>query len=283
MEKSLYETLPLTKINDDLYRLRCHNPGVMTGSGTNTYLVDGEAGFAVIDPGPAEAEHINNILMAVGGPGNITKILLTHMHADHSPAALPLAQLSKAPIYGMSPQDDPFQDQSCELDIIVEHDQIVDLGDVMIRCLHTPGHVANHVCYLLEASGIVITGDHIMQGSTVVIIPPYGNMKAYIESLQLILDYPVQQLAPGHGEMITDPVAEIQALVRHRLGREKKVVERLCEAAPISLQDLTPLVYDDVYAALHPVAELSLHAHLLKLVEDVKAICTNEQWFYLGE
>ena len=281
MHKQLFDQLPLVKITDDLYRLRCNNPGMMTGTGTNTYLVDGEAGFAIIDPGPNEPEHINNILQAVGGPSNITMILVTHMHPDHSPAAQPLAQLSQAPIYGKAAVEDPFQDATCMPDIIVEHDQILPLGDVSLRCLHTPGHVDNHVCYLLESSGIVMTGDHIMQGSTVVIIPPHGNMKAYIESLQLLLSYPVQQLAPGHGEMITTPIMEVDALIKHRLKRENKVIEKLLLASPILLEELTPLVYDDVDVSLHKVASLSLHAHLLKLLEEDRASCTDNQWFSL--
>ena len=280
MQKILFEQLPLIKITDDLYRLRCNNPGMMTCTGTNTYLVDGEAGFAIIDPGPNDPDHINNILLAVGGPGNITMILVTHMHPDHSPAALPLAKLSNAPVYGSSAVDDPFQDVTCQPDVIIEHNQILSLGDITIRCLHTPGHVDNHVCYMLEQGGIIITGDHIMQGSTVVIIPPHGKMKAYIESLQLLLDYPVKQLAPGHGEMITTPIDEIQGLVKHRLGREQKVIDKLSMASPISLAQLTPLVYDDVDVSLHQVAELSLHAHLLKLAEEDRAICTDEQWLW---
>ena len=280
MDQKLFDELPLTKITDDLYRLRCNNPGVMPGSGTNTYLVDGEAGFAIIDPGPCDPDHINNILLAVGSPGNITMILVTHMHPDHSPAASPLALLSKAPVYGLPPVEDPFQDATCNPDHIVSHDQVLSLGDVSIRCLHTPGHVDNHVCYMLEQGGIVMTGDHIMQGSTVVIIPPHGKMKAYIESLQLLLEYPVQQLAPGHGEMITKPEDEIMALVKHRHGREQKVIDKFSVAAPITLKALTPLVYDDVDASLHPVAELSLHAHLLKLAEEERASCIDDQWFW---
>ncbi len=279
MDQRLFETMPLSKITDDLYRLRCNNPGVMTGTGTNTYLVDGEAGFAVIDPGPHDAEHINNILEAVGGPGNISMILVTHMHPDHSPAAVPLAQLSKAKIYGRPPVEDPFQDASCQPDSIVEHDQILCLADVSIRCLLTPGHVDNHVCYLIEQGGIVVTGDHIMQGSTVVIIPPHGDMKAYLDSLSLILDYPVQQLAPGHGEMIDTPEQEITGLIQHRLGREKKVIKQLALHQGLSISALTPFVYDDVDAALHSVASLSLHAHLLKLEQEGLSFCTDEQWF----
>jgi glyoxylase-like metal-dependent hydrolase (beta-lactamase superfamily II) len=214
-------SLPV-QVGDSLYRITAPNPGPMTGNGTNTYLIRSGTQFAVVDPGPNDQQHIDAIIAAVGGPNNITMILVTHMHPDHSPAAQPLAQLSGASIYGWHTVEDDYQDNTCIPDSIVEHDQVIQLGDQHIRCLYTPGHVDNHVCYLLENEHIVMTGDHMMQGSTVVIIPPHGNMKKYIESLQLLTRYPVKQLAPGHGNMITTPLQEINSIIAHRLAREQK-------------------------------------------------------------
>lgn len=277
----LFEQFPLVQLTSSLYRLRAPNPGPMTGSGTNTYLVKSGNEFIVIDPGPNDTDHVNAILQIVDGPVNIIKILVTHMHPDHSPAAGPLTALSKAPVYGKPPVEDPFQDTTCDPDQVVEHNELICLGDISIRCVHTPGHVDNHVCYLLENDDVLMTGDHIMQGSTVVIIPPHGNMKSYIESLQLLLDYPIQQFAPGHGELITTPADEIRALVQHRLKREQKVIDKFSILGQANLKQLTPLVYDDVDISLHPIAELSLHAHLIKLQQEERVVCTDGQWLWL--
>ncbi len=272
---------PAVPVGEALYRITASNPGPMTGNGTNTYLIRSGAQFAVVDPGPNDQHHIDAIIAAVGGPNNISMILVTHMHPDHSPAALPLAKLSGAKIYGWHPVEDDYQDSTCIPDVVVEHDQVIQLGDQDICCLHTPGHVDNHVCYLLKNEQIVMTGDHMMQGSTVVIIPPHGNMKKYIESLQLLTSYPVRQLAPGHGEMITTPLAEINGIIAHRLAREKKVVKALEQLTRAAIDELLEVVYNDVDPAMHPIAELSLLAHLLKLEEDKIAARIDSKWILL--
>jgi len=127
----------------------------------------------------------------------------------------------------------------------------------------------------------LLTGDHIMQGSTVVIIPPHGDMKDYIDSLQLLLRYPLTALGPGHGFLIENPREEIQYLIEHRLGREAKVVKALQSAGSITLDALVPLVYDDVDNSLHPVARYSLWAHLLKLQKEGRVAEQAEQWLLI--
>jgi glyoxylase-like metal-dependent hydrolase (beta-lactamase superfamily II) len=236
--------------------------------------------FAVIDPGPDDERHIEAILRAVGGAANIAMILVTHMHPDHSPAAVRLAQVSNAKIYGWSPVEDEYQDTSCQPDYIVQHNEVLLLGVQRIRCLYTPGHVDNHVCYLFENEQVLMTGDHIMQGSTVVIIPPHGNMKKYIESLQLLTEYPIQQLAPGHGEMITTPLEEINGIIAHRMAREAKVKKALEQYVSASRDELLEVVYADVHPSLLSFAELSLWAHLLKLQEDNIAEFFGDKWHF---
>lgn len=264
-----------------LYRLRAPNPSLMTGTGTNTYIVFYENTYIVIDPGPNDPSHIQAIVDFTGGSHNISKILVTHMHPDHSPAALPLAKLSGANIYGWLPVDDEYQDTTCKPSIIVAHNDIISEGDIQIRCIYTPGHVDNHVCYLLENEGILITGDHIMEGSTVVIIPPHGNMKKYIESLQLLRNYSLVQLAPGHGEMITEPLAEIDKIIHHRLARETKVKNALQAYISAPIDELLEIVYNDVHPAMHDFAQLSLLAHLIKLQEEHKANFFDDKWHWL--
>jgi len=260
-------------------RITAPNPGKMTGPGTNTYLV-GDSQIAVIDPGPAEPSHIQAILDAVGD--RLKWILVTHTHPDHSPGAKLLADATGAVLMGnVLPEDDGHQDNTFVPQQSFTHDQILDGGDFQLRVLCTPGHVDNHLCFLVEQDRLLLTGDHIMHGSTVVIIPPFGDMKAYIESLQLMLDYPIELLGPGHGLVMDRPKEEIEALIAHRLRREAKVVERLSGSGEITLMGLTPLVYDDVEKGLHTLASYSLLAHLLKLEKEQRVSRSGECWCLL--
>lgn len=257
-------------------RLTAGNIGPMTGPGTNTYLV-GERDIAVIDPGPAMDEHIEAILNACGD--RLKWIIPTHSHPDHSPAAVPLAEATGARVLGNKLIDnDGYQDESFSPERGFEHDESLVTDEFTLRAIHTPGHVDNHVCFLVEEDGLLLTGDHIMQGSTVVIIPPHGDMQDYIASLQRLLNYPIEAIAPGHGLVIDHPINEIERLVAHRLGREAKVIDALSAVGRISLSALTPVVYDDVDPALHPIAQCSLLAHLIKLEKEHRAHREDEDW-----
>ena len=144
----------------------------------------------------------------------------------------------------------------------------VSVGAFTLRAVHTPGHASNHLCYLLQGTGLLFTGDHLMQGSTVVIAPPDGSMSEYLSSLARLQKEPVTRLAPGHGLVIEDAQAEIARIITHRLQREAKVVERLSHVRAANVDTLVVSVYDDVDPRLHPVAKASLLAHLLKLEQD---------------
>ena len=263
------------RISPRIQRLVAPNPGVMTGPGTNTYIV-GTDELAVIDPGPAIDEHIEHILKV--GDGRIRHILCTHTHPDHSPAAAHLARELEVPMIGAVTADDQHQDLTFQPDIHLEQDAVIAGHDWSIRAIHTPGHVDNHYCFLLEEEGMVFAGDHIMNGSTVVIVPPGGNMKDYIESLQRLLDYDVKAIAPGHGEIIPGCRDEVEKLVRHRLMREAKVVANLGRSGPVPIETLVVSVYDDVPEAMHRWAQLSLLAHLLKLEVDGRACQSAGIW-----
>ena len=149
-------------------------------------------------------------------------------------------------------------------------------GDVL-RVVHTPGHASNHLCFLLEAEKLLFTGDHVMQGSTVVINPPDGDMAVYLASLRALLDEDLEWLAPGHGFLVDQPHAVLRGLIAHRLKREAKVLTAVREFAG-SIDALLPHVYDDVPAALHAVAQRSLHAHLLKLQADGAVRVAGQTW-----
>lgn len=259
------------RLDSEVTRIVAPNAGVMTGAGTNTYLV-GSRELAVIDPGPDDESHVQAILSA--GEGRIRWILCTHTHFDHSPAAATLKAATGAPIAVMPA---PLTDHDLKLDPdrSLTPDDLIHCEGVALRAVHTPGHASNHVCFLLSSNGMLFTGDHIMQGSTVVIWPPDGNMRAYLESLRRLLELDMRVLAPGHGYLIHSPHAEVERLIQHRLRREDKIRQAVLRAGEgATLQMLLPLAYDDVPQALHEMAALSLRAHLDKLVEDGELRCS---------
>jgi glyoxylase-like metal-dependent hydrolase (beta-lactamase superfamily II) len=258
----------LDEIAPGVRRLVARNPGFMTGPGTNTYLV-GTQRLAVIDPGPDDSIHIDRILEAAGG--RVSTILATHTHPDHSPAVAALAQSTGAEILGRGAPVHGRQDATFAPTRTLNDGDSVRVGDLALRAIHTPGHASNHLCYLLEGTGLMFSGDHIMQGSTVVIGPPDGNMQHYLQSLARLQREPVTHIAPGHGVVIEDAQGEIARLIAHRLQREAKVAERLRRAGRATLDVLVTSVYDDVDPRLHPVAKGSLLAHLLKLEADGRA------------
>lgn len=254
------------QVSERVRRITAPNPGPMTGPGTNSYLV-GDRQVAVIDPGPADESHIQAILSACGD--QLKWVVATHTHPDHSPAAVALAEATGAQLMGnLLSHNDGFQDDSFTPSKSFVHDEVFTTDEFTLRALATPGHVNNHFCFLVEEDGLLMTGDHIMQGSTVVIIPPHGDMKDYIDSLRLLLDYPLKAMGPGHGLIIDNPKQEIQGLIEHRLGRESKVATVLAEQSRGTLDSLTPLVYNDVDVSLHGIAQFSLLAHLIKLEKD---------------
>jgi glyoxylase-like metal-dependent hydrolase (beta-lactamase superfamily II) len=260
------------KLDRYVTRLVAPNAGVMTGPGTNTYLV-GERELAVIDPGPEDAAHVRAILEA--GAGRIRWILCSHTHLDHASSAATLKKATGAKIAAMAKAGTGTPALGGEHDVKLVLDQPLADGDAIeldgfsLRAIHTPGHASNHLCFLLRETGMLFTGDHVMQGSTVVIGPPDGNMRAYLQSLRRLLEVEIAVLAPGHGYLIHDPHAEAERLIEHRLRRESKVRQALLEAGGSApLATLLPRVYNDVPQTLHPIAAKSLQAHLDKLVED---------------
>lgn len=266
------------QLSDRVIRVTANNGNVMTGPGTNTYLIAGANGdWAVLDPGPDDAAHVDAVLAAAPGP--IRWILVTHTHLDHSPATVRLREATGATVLGRTTAVQDRQDPTFAPDRAPVHGERIELGpDVTLRVVHTPGHASNHLCYLLEQEKLLFTGDHVMQGSTVVINPPDGDMHAYLKSLHALLDEDLEWIAPGHGFLMPSPHDAIRLLIRHRQQREAKVVNALRTLGPAAIATVLASVYDDVPERMHPVAQRSLLAHLRKLVVDGVAVEDGGLW-----
>ena len=268
----------------NVQRLTAPNPGVMTGPGTNSYLVgDPDTGYLVIDPGPADAEHIDRLWRAASG--DIRMIVCTHSHPDHSPGAAPLQALCVAhgkqpPILGLSSA--PTARANSEF---TPERELVDGERLILQCsshrhtlrvLHTPGHAANHLCLVLEEDGLLFSGDHVLNGSTTVVDPPDGHMTDYLKSLDKLLNAceqnHIQFILPAHGYVLGnlwgephDARACIAHLKAHRLKREAKILAVMQQHPEGSMDDWVQHAYDDVPSKLWPVAKRSLLAHVERL------------------
>ena len=272
-----YDLVPGTPKRLDRFvtRIIAPNPGMMTGPGTNTYLVGGDE-LAIVDPGPLIDSHIDAVLTA--GAGRIKWVLCTHTHLDHSPAAQRIKEATGAVVIGRPAPQGGSQDRAFVPDRVPGHGDRIACGPVTLRAIHTPGHASNHLCYLLEETRMLFSGDHVMQGSTVVINPPDGDMRAYFHSLEMLLAEDLAILAPGHGYLVGRPHKEVRRLIAHRLAREEKVVAAMRQLGAATLEELVPVVYADVPPKLHPVASRSLSAHLDKLVADARALQQDGRW-----
>ena len=245
-------------------RIRAPNAGLMTGSGTNTYLL-GESEVTVLDPGPLDPRHLDAILAAAGA--RIRWIVTTHTHQDHSPLAAELGRATGAVRIGLPPPSDGRQDESYRPDRRPGDGETLELGDISLTAIHTPGHASNCVCYLLARERMLFTGDHVLHGVSPVILPPDGEMAAYLHSLEKLGGYDFELIAPGHGDVMAHGKRVIEMLHAHRMMRERKVLHCLAAAAA-TIDSLTPLVYDDVPLDRHEWAKLTLRAHLIKLTHE---------------
>ncbi|MGI8664398.1 MAG: MBL fold metallo-hydrolase [Acidimicrobiales bacterium] len=237
------------------------NPGVMTGPGTNTYLV-GIDEVAVIDPGVDDAAHLAAILGC--GGDRIRWILCTHTHPDHSPGAAALKASTGAEVLAFDSRD------GLEVDTAIGDGHVVEATEFRLTAVHTPGHASNHLCFHLRQERLLFSGDHVMQGSTVVIAPPDGDMGAYLASLRSVLGLRLRAIAPGHGHLIDDPIAAVEDYIEHRLEREAQVGSALA-AGDTTVAEIVARLYVGLIEELVPRARQSVHAHLRKLAVDGRA------------
>jgi glyoxylase-like metal-dependent hydrolase (beta-lactamase superfamily II) len=278
MEQPLHSppvTGGIARLLPDVLRVVAPNAGPLTGAGTNTWLL-GREQVLVLDPGPADAAHLAAIEAAAPGP--IALIVVTHTHSDHSPGAAPLAARTGAPLIGVPGPVDAEYDDSFRPDRVPADGERLRVPGVTLRAVYTPGHVGNHVCWFHEEERLLFTGDHILGGVTTVILPPSGDMGDFLASLAKLRALEARALAPGHGPVLDQPAAVIDALVRHRLAREDKTLRAVRRLGAASIAELLPVVYDDVPVAMHRVARHSLWAHLLKLARDGRVREDGGRW-----
>jgi glyoxylase-like metal-dependent hydrolase (beta-lactamase superfamily II) len=258
-------------------RIVAPNPSMMTGPGTNTYLV-GIDEIVVVDPGPDIDSHLDAI--AGCGGDRIRWIVCTHTHEDHSPGVAGLRARTGAEVLAFDARD------GLEIDRALGDGDVIEATEFVLRAVHTPGHASNHLCFLLEQERMLFSGDHIMEGSTVVIAPPDGDMGAYLRSLDRLtaLRPRLRSIAPGHGHLIEAPQAKIDEYVTHRLAREAQVLGALERAGTTTIEPIVKELYADVPEALHVMAAYSVWAHLLKLVDDGKAVgaALDGEWTHKG-
>ncbi len=266
----------------NVQRLTAPNPGVMTGPGTNSYLVgDPATGYIAIDPGPADADHLDKLWRAAGG--DIRMIVCTHSHADHAPGAAPLQALcvqagrARPPILGLPSAPTARAASAFTPDRPLQNHELLTLsgqapdGKIThtLQVIHTPGHAANHICLLLVEDALLFSGDHILNGSTTVIDPPDGNMADYLDSLDRLdapcAEHGVEFILPAHGYVLGDALGAITKLKAHRLAREAKVLAAMQALPGGSMDDWVRHAYDDVPPRMWPVAQRSLLAHVERI------------------
>jgi len=265
-------------------RVTADNPGPYTYTGTGVYII-GTRDIAIIDPGPITAAHTEALDIALAGK-NLTHILLTHHHADHSPMAKPLAAKYGCKIYGHPPkkgavyvsgdgtdvQMDAGADPGFAPDIIIhDGDQFTGKG-WSLKAVHTPGHTSNHMCFALAEENTLFSGDHIMGWATSVVIPPGGHMGDYLSSLHKIKDQNYDIIRPTHGPAITNVAPFIQAYIDHRMEREEHVLTAL-QSGHTNVMDITAHIYTHIDKRLYPAAAMSVLSHLIHLCETRRAKC----------
>ncbi|MBY5646266.1 MBL fold metallo-hydrolase [Rhizobium leguminosarum] len=258
-------------------RVTVNNPGPFTFFGTNSYIV-GSSSVAVIDPGPEDEAHYQALMAALGGR-EVTHIVVSHTHRDHSPLARRLQAATGAVTVGQGPhrparplrdgEINPFSessDQSFVPDIAIGDGETISGDGWALRAVLTPGHTANHAAFALAGREILFSGDHVMAWSTSIVAPPDGSMADYMASLDRLIEREDGLLLPGHGGPVTEPSTFLRALKAHRLKREQAVLARV-QAGDKRIAEMVKVIYRDTDPKLHGAAALSVLAHIEDLLE----------------
>ncbi len=263
----------VTQLAPGIRRVIANNPGPFTFHGTGTYIL-GTGKVAVIDPGPDDEAHIDAILAGLPGE-EVSHILVTHTHMDHSPGCRSLQAKTGAPTYAYGPhgagkieqgvQVEEGGDMDFEPDHLVTHGDIITGEDWTVECVYTPGHTSNHLCFALQEQKALFTGDHVMGWSTSIISPPDGDMADYMQSLELLLTRDDDIYWPTHGPSIIDPKTHVQAYIDHRLEREQQILACIDQGTH-QIREMVPLMYRDTPEFMYPAAARSVLAAMENLV-----------------
>lgn len=265
----------LIEVAPGIRRLTAPNPSPMTGPGTNSYIV-GHGPYAVIDPAVEDATHLELLLDACDG--QLGAILLTHRHPDHTGGAIELARQTAAPIRAWAKSELGEYDTQVPVDTPIVDGERLSFGGLHLQAIHSPGHAADHLCFVAEDGGVLFAGDSIMADVTVVILPPDGAMHDYMATLERLAALPVRRIAPGHGRMLDDPAATIAAIIAHRRQREAQVLAATPLDAPVSAQTIAAELYPDLDSRLQPMAAAQVAAHLIGLASDGEVVADGDGW-----
>lgn len=273
----------VVQVSKSIQRIVAPNPGPFTGTGTNTYLV-GRQEIYIVDPGPDMDAHLAAIVQAANGR-KVMGILATHQHLDHTALVPRLQAHFDCPTFAFGPPDefdgpDGMQmEEGSDRDFFPDHiwgeGDGLDLDCGRLDAVHTPGHVSNHLCFAIQPDNVLLTGDHVLSGSTSVVIPPDGCMNDYLRSLARVRDMDFAMLLPAHGEKIEHPQPFLDAYIAHRHFREAQIREQL-QDGPKAIMDMVPVLYAGLDKRLFPAAALSLFSHLIRMTEASESATNGE-------
>ena len=270
----------ITKPFENITCILAPNPGPMTYRGTNTYIIDNNE-LAIIDPGPLNDEHFDNILRVID-ERPVKFIFLTHSHIDHSPLAKQLSIKLGTQIFAFGPSDSGLSkvmllliaegykslaegiDNDFVPDLFIKDGDKFILGNKNIKVIHTPGHMGNHVCFQYDE--ILFSGDHVMDWATSMVSPPYGDITQFMNSCKKLENTKFKLFLPGHGDPVRNPSSRLRYLVDHRLKRESQILEEI-EKFSMNAKEITEIIYTDIDKSLIPAATRNVFAHLIDLNE----------------
>ena len=270
----------ITKPLENITCILAPNPGPMTYRGTNTYIIDNNE-LAIIDPGPLNDEHFDNILKVID-ERPVKFIFLTHSHIDHSPLAKQLSNKLGTQIFAFGPSDSGLSKvmllliaegykslaEGIDNDFIPDHfikdgDKFI-LGNKNIKVIHTPGHMGNHVCF--QYDDILFSGDHVMDWATSMVSPPYGDLTQFMASCRMLQTKQFDLFLPGHGEPVRNPSERLNFIISHRLDREEQIISTI-KNTPMTAIEITKIIYTEIDQRLIPAATRNVFAHLIDLKE----------------
>lgn len=270
-------------IEPGIQRITAPNESAFTFRGTNTYIL-GTDSVAVIDPGPAIDSHFDLLVETLKGR-TVSHIVVTHTHMDHSPLAMPLKEVTGAPIYAEGPHRnsrdlhlgetnslDAAADKSFRADFNLKHGDMIEGKDWALETILTPGHTKNHACFAIKDTHMLFSGDHVMSWATSIVAPPDGSMTDYMNSLSVMMERPETTYFPGHGGRLEKAPEFVRALRAHRKMRETAVLSRI-RAGDKTIPDIVKVIYKETDPRLHGAAGLSVFAHIEDLVSQGRISC----------